>query len=610
MPIAGITDDTFAMREIARIRKGEKVKKRTRSGRMVEVPTDLDHFRVDFRDDQQHHKMAFERHYGAEPKKINVKLAYNSIEASWFAWLTCYNRGGMLGMSDGERWFYLRDPKTLEVLISQYALTEYGKSREARLRKEFGPDFSLIEYDPETPVDSYALQSGDGDKAIFATPEGRLSLVIPELFGKYNMLVALTGSYLDIRTISGQLQHLNHKAEEHGYRLDEIPLVLERRQEKVRRVIDGDRVLVDAWVLNIHPLEEWGKLTAALEERKAYYDMLPESSIREDYDGLAAAIAPLDQKELTDLADRLLPHMVDLPDKEATGELPEGNDETEPQRGLVRKIARTSGLENEDVIEILNTSRVVNKDSDVRLLIQYAAMVAALLEQHDTSELFTAIYQADENFSADALLPDNTAKEESRPRSASQMIAYLRGLQSKLERENKTLDPDAAEGQKGLVRGGLSKLFGEYRHAVSEEVTGFASTKDMPDSWFLAWLEWLDYTHDGERWTFSPDTVDYVKQEASNLIASVITGQGQMSLQDTDGDSDEQAQSGVELSDGLVNYVLNNVDCQRDDVMAAMQSKHIAPTSNVNKIVTYVKLYMDNGRSISKADSLFESKNS
>ena len=225
-------------------------------------------------------------------------------------------------MADGERWFYLRDYKTHEVVISDYALTDYGKAK----------GFS-VEFDQTEPVYFYTAQSGKNkgkDMPVFATPEGRLSLVIPHLFGRFNMFLALTNSIHDLGQISGELKSIADKADTFGIPMSEIPLVYSRRKEQISKPTSQGRIQADEWLCHIQPVAEWDMLATKLLERKSIYDMLPETvATPSEFEGIAALVDPIDKDIETGLGS-LLPEQIDQPQ-----ELPE-----------------TAGVKNDDMPEM------------------------------------------------------------------------------------------------------------------------------------------------------------------------------------------------------------------------------------------------------------------
>jgi len=281
MPIVGLTDQTPALKEIGRIRKGDEKKDDYRPGK------NLNYFRVTFQHDSEETNLArknlFEGHYDDQPREIRVQLAYDTYDANWFAWYTCYLKGGMLGMADGERWFYLRDYRNHEVAITNYSLTEYGKAH----------DFN-VEFDPKEAVYFYQSKRKKEDIPVFATPEGRLSVVMPDLFGRFNMFQALTNSVHDIRQLSGELKSIAVKADAFGIPMSDIPLVYSRREEIISKPMKNGRAQVGEWLCHIQPAEEWDMLASKLLERKAIYAMLPKTTAEVDAEGIAALVEPID----------------------------------------------------------------------------------------------------------------------------------------------------------------------------------------------------------------------------------------------------------------------------------------------------------------------------
>lgn len=245
MPIYGLTDGAPSFKEIGRIRLGSpKQKKTNKSGQEYEIMgRDLDHFRVTFRDDEQEALRRFVERYGDKPTMINVRLAFPEVRAAWSAWYTCHLKGGMLGRADGRQWDYLRDYRSQQVLIRNGELTALGRERGIKL-----------EFDPEEPVYFYHSRNKDEDVPVYAKPEGRLSVVLPEL-GVMAYLTMITHGKNHIHNIDGQLAGISVKARDLGISLTQIPLILSRRPEQISKPLEDGRVYDESWLVNleIHP---------------------------------------------------------------------------------------------------------------------------------------------------------------------------------------------------------------------------------------------------------------------------------------------------------------------------------------------------------------------
>jgi hypothetical protein len=225
MPIPGLTDRTPSFKEIGRLRKGAAKQPDNPKWR----PSDLEYFRPDFRPDLgEAEKAAVERFlaaYGTKPTRIDVRLAFPEIVRCWDAFFMCYNTAGLLGQAGGINgreglwWIYLRDNKTGAILV-----------KDGEPHKEF---------DPSIPVYSYKNQKGV-DVAVFAKPEGRLKLLVPEM-KLANYMVLLTHSWYDISNISQELAAIDHLARMMNMTLPMVPLVLSRRKESISVSIDGKK---------------------------------------------------------------------------------------------------------------------------------------------------------------------------------------------------------------------------------------------------------------------------------------------------------------------------------------------------------------------------------
>lgn len=265
-PIAGLTDGNPSFHEIGRIRKGgPKQKKTDKSGGVYEVMgKDLDHFRITFRDDIDPATVArFTDRYGDEPTLINVRLAFQNIKTAWDAWYVSYLKGGLLGRAgdfrgDGiNRWNYLRDYRSNEVLIRDGKLTPLGVERKIG-----------IDFDPEKPVYFYKSRKNSEDVPVYATPEGRLSVVVPEL-GIMAYLTLITHSLGDIAAISSNLEAIRQKSEDLGIAITQIPLVLTRRRERISMPTDNGRVYGDKWMVHLEVAPEFAEIALQYMDRLA-----------------------------------------------------------------------------------------------------------------------------------------------------------------------------------------------------------------------------------------------------------------------------------------------------------------------------------------------------
>jgi hypothetical protein len=225
MTIKGLTDRHMAFPEIGQIRKGA-VKTENAPGK------DLTYFRVTFDEKETEAIAKFTKIYGEQPSEINILLPFNEIDQMWEAWLEAYTAGRMVARSDGEKFIYLVDTKTGEIVVKN------GQPYKAYREKE--------------AVGTYT--SKGKSEQIFCKPTGRLKVVIPEL-QRLAYLVVLTTSIHDIANISAQLEALKQV---NGGVLAGIPMVLRRRPKKISTPkADGSRARYSKWMLSIEADPSW-----------------------------------------------------------------------------------------------------------------------------------------------------------------------------------------------------------------------------------------------------------------------------------------------------------------------------------------------------------------
>lgn len=234
MSIPGLTDRSKSFKEVGRLRKGASKQ---------EGLKDLPYFRPDFRPDEREASERFRDAYGDQPTRINVRLAFQEVERCWDAFYAVYTTAGLLGKAggvdgrEGAWWIYLRDNKTGQVVV-----------------KDGEP---AMKFDPSVPVYSYKGKKGD-DVAVFAKPEGRLSVLIPELM-MVNYVTVVTHSWYDIGRISEQLAAIKELAARTGTTLPMVPLVLTRRPEMISIAYDGRKRMAEKWLINIDVRSDWAE---------------------------------------------------------------------------------------------------------------------------------------------------------------------------------------------------------------------------------------------------------------------------------------------------------------------------------------------------------------
>lgn len=249
---------TPAFKELGRLRKGAP---------KTQGLHDLHTFRIDIRPDEPEALSRFLAAYNTStPQAVNVRLAFNEIERVWTNFFMVYTIAGLLGKAgllpghDGWYWHYLRDNKTGELVVKE-ARTKTG---------------DLMPFDPAIPVYSYRSKKGE-DVAVYAKPEGRLSVMIPELKA-VGYIVFLTHGWYDCMRIESQLQAIKELAERVGMSLPTVPLILSRRPEKVSVSIDNKKHMEERWIVNLDVRQDWGEAQFALLDKIQPGAMLPAPS--------------------------------------------------------------------------------------------------------------------------------------------------------------------------------------------------------------------------------------------------------------------------------------------------------------------------------------------
>lgn len=266
MPIYGLTDAPKAFMKLGMIKKGEK-RKVTKQGKNgtydVEIPVDLDYFRVIFSPGKQAAEIekTFRAAYGDRPQELNVRFADASVNEVWDANFECYKQGGLIAKAgtneSGAYWIFYRDPETMEVLVRNGApVGEEG-------RKLF-----------EKPIDLNApiYKLANGDPALLE-PVGRLQVVIPEVAHlAVGYFVFSPGSPRDIRNISAELGMYAAMASSYGNTITGIPFVLGRRKEEITKNINGKLSKGESWPVHLTAGGVWGRQAIEMIERLALPD--------------------------------------------------------------------------------------------------------------------------------------------------------------------------------------------------------------------------------------------------------------------------------------------------------------------------------------------------
>lgn len=247
MPIYGLTDKSKSFIRLAKIKKGE----RHDDGSMV----DLDYFRLMFSYGCEDLEAEFRKVYGDKPRSINFRLAWPTIQESWDAFYTCYTTGGQLARAgsneNGLYWEWYRDHDSNQVWI-----------RDRRPVCPEGEDFIQKPIDLNQPIYSYKNKK-DKMVPVFLKPEGRLSIVVPELAWvngkpKVGFFDFCPITARDIGVISSELAGIEFIASKVGKPLMGIPMALTRRKEMVTKNINGVLSRGPSWVVHIEMTGEWG----------------------------------------------------------------------------------------------------------------------------------------------------------------------------------------------------------------------------------------------------------------------------------------------------------------------------------------------------------------
>jgi hypothetical protein len=224
MAIKGLTDKKAVFPRIGKLRKGG-TKSGNRPGK------DLDHFRFDSSDPGA--VAAFTAAYGDEPREINVRLPYPTLEENFQTAMERYGAGGIEARCDRE---FLQGVRVNGKFVKCFP----GKSPCQR---------------DETKKDN-----GCGCKEV-----GRLNLIIPEL-ERFAYVTAETHSINDIVNLTQQLTAIEMTFGQ----LNCIPLVLTRRPEQISCPSnDGGRARREKWMLSIEISPQWASKQIAARDRVA-----------------------------------------------------------------------------------------------------------------------------------------------------------------------------------------------------------------------------------------------------------------------------------------------------------------------------------------------------
>jgi len=218
MPIKGLTDQPKQFKEIGQIRKGApKPKDKKQPG------ADLTYFRPTFEEGEDKAAAMFREIYGDEPREINIRLPFNTVDENFDAWQEAYVQSGLIHRCDGEYVQYEVDPQTGEALVMD------------------GLD-----------VNSEQVKC---DGSADCKPTGRLKVIVPEL-RRLAFMTVLTTSVWDILNISRQLEAIRYM---NGGKLQKVPLVLTRRPREISTPSGkgGKKARREKWLLGIEADPDW-----------------------------------------------------------------------------------------------------------------------------------------------------------------------------------------------------------------------------------------------------------------------------------------------------------------------------------------------------------------
>lgn len=245
MPIIGLTDRTPSFKELGRLRLGIP-----KSEAAVSGPREISYFRPDFRPDAGEAVEQFTKIYGDKPTRINIRFPFTQVERVWDAFYMCYNKSGLLGMADGQKWLYLRNNQTSELLVKDGMPSQVSDKLPVDSN-----GLPYLPFDKKIPVYSYKSKAG-ADVAVFAKPEGRLKVLVPELKQAAYMTV-ITHSIYNVMRISEQMAGIEQIARNAGMSLPLVPVVLSRRKELISVSIDGKKAMQEHYLLNVEIDPDW-----------------------------------------------------------------------------------------------------------------------------------------------------------------------------------------------------------------------------------------------------------------------------------------------------------------------------------------------------------------
>jgi len=271
MPLGKLTDPEPSFMLLGRIKKGAPKGENS-------IGKDLDHWRFVFKPgrDAERVEACIRQVYGNEPKDINIRLAFDTIEENWDANLECYRNGVLVAkcaMTEERGYYWLNYRDGGNVLV-----------RDGKPVGEDGVEFIKKPIDPTQPI--YYTKSKN--EPVYMEPYGRLRVVIPELamleppvIGWFEVTLK---SPKDIRQVSGELKAIALKAKQANSDLFGIPMCLSRIEEQITKNINGNLSRGDSWMVHIALSGQWGSKALEYIERKSLPEWVDGDVVELDHD--------------------------------------------------------------------------------------------------------------------------------------------------------------------------------------------------------------------------------------------------------------------------------------------------------------------------------------
>lgn len=222
MAIKGLTTREASFPMIGKLRKGSPKQTRQRAdGKTYEIQgKDLDYFRFDTKD--QKALEDFTKHYGAEPREINIFFPFPTADENFFTCKEEYAAGGLVHRCDGE-------------FVS--VLQVEGRDAKGKVKATYQRHFAA------------PMACPGGCKEV-----GRLKVIIPEL-KRFAYVTVETHSLNDISSLYQQLTAI----EMTFGNLQSIPFVLKRVPVEISTPVEDSmkRARRESWLLSVEVDPEW-----------------------------------------------------------------------------------------------------------------------------------------------------------------------------------------------------------------------------------------------------------------------------------------------------------------------------------------------------------------